>query len=69
MKSLLCLLSITKYYKGDSLSPSEIEIMKSRFNKETEMSSKIRTNHDVRDREVKIQNSAVVRVRCEALFR
>ncbi len=59
---------LNKYYKGASLSPLEIEIMKSRFNKDTEISSKIRTNHDIRDREVKMQKSGM-HVRCEALFR
>ncbi len=59
---------LNKYFQGQSLSLNESEILKSRFGKDVEMSSKVRSNHQIQDRFLKIQKSTSGAGRCEALF-
>lgn len=43
------------------------QIMKTRFMKEKEMSSLVRSNHDIRDRQTKMRTGGALR--CSAIFR
>lgn len=57
---------LAKYYKGQKLSAIEAEVMKTRFKKEAEMSSKVRSNHDIRDRQIKMRTGGALR--CSEIF-
>jgi hypothetical protein len=41
--------------------------MRTRFKKENEMSSLLKRNHDVQNREIKMKSGGAIR--CEAIFR
>ena len=60
--------TLLKYYKGQKLSPTELEIMKTRFNKKDDkMSIQVKRNHDVRDRDSKMSTGGANR--CERFYR